>query len=77
MGELLIVSAFQHAIGKYIDNSGLDEALIDCDIYGPVAVSQILKGKHMKRGIETYDSLSALNRMCLNECFEKYSDLFE
>ena len=57
-GELHIVFAFQHAIGKYIDSSGLDQALIDCDIYGPIAVSQILKGKHMKRGMEAYDSLS-------------------
>ena len=68
-GELHFFFAFQHAIG---------EALIDCDIYGPVAVSQILKGKHMKRGMEAYMILYlALNRMCLNECFEKYSNLFQ
>ena len=53
-GELHIVLAFQHASGKYIENSGLDQYFIDCDIYGPVTVNQILNGKHMKRGMEAH-----------------------
>ena len=44
-GELHIVFAFQHAMGIYIENSGLDQSFIDCDIYGPVTVNQILNGK--------------------------------
>ena len=51
-GELHIVFTFQHVIGKYIENSSLDQSFIDCDIYGPVTVNQILNGKHMKRGME-------------------------
>ena len=31
-GELHIFYAFQHAIGKHIENSGLDQSFIDCDI---------------------------------------------
>ena len=53
-GELPIVFTFQHVIGKYIENSSLDQSFIDCDIYGPVTGNQILNGKHMKRGMEAY-----------------------
>ena len=49
-GELHIVCDFQHAIGKYIENSGLDQSFIDCDIYGSATFNQILNGKHIKRG---------------------------
>ena len=47
-GELHIVLAFQYANGKYIEKSGLDQSFIDCDIYGPVTVNQILNGKHRR-----------------------------
>ena len=64
-GELSIVFTFQHVIGKYIENSSLDQSFIDCDIYGPVTGNQILNGKHMKRGMEAYMVLYlALNKIC-------------
>ena len=67
-GELHIVFAFQHAIGKYIENSGLNQSFIDCDIYRPVTVNQILNGKHMKKGLEAYMVLYlALNKNCLKD----------
>ena len=70
-GELHIVFAFQHVIGKYIkyiENSGLDQSFIDCDIYGPATVNQILNGKHMKRRIEACMVLYlALNKICLKD----------
>ena len=47
--ELHIVFAFLHAIGKYIEGSGLDQILIEAVIYGPASLAQILRGKHMKR----------------------------
>ena len=56
-GELHIVSAFQHVIGKYLENSGLGQSFIDCDIYVPATVNQILNGKHMKRVREALPSL--------------------
>ena len=64
-GELYIVFTFQHVIGKYIENSSLDQSFIDCDIYGPVTVNQILNGKHMKRGMKAYMVFYlALNKIC-------------
>ena len=67
-GEFLIVFAFQHAIGKYIGNSSLDQSFIDCDIYGPVTVNQILNGKHVKKEMKAYMVLYlALNKICLKD----------
>ena len=67
-GEHHIVFAFQHAIGKYIENSSLEQSFIDCDIYGPVTVNQILNARHMRRGMEAYMVLY----LALNKIYLKY-----
>ena len=54
LGELHIVFAFLHAMGKYIECSGLDQILVEAGIYGPATLDQILRGKHMKRGMEAH-----------------------
>ena len=54
LGELHIVFAFLKVLGKYINCSGLDQILVDTEIYGPTTLSQILNGKHMKRGFEAH-----------------------
>ena len=36
-------------MGKYIENSGLDQVFIESSIYGPTTLNQIVQGKHMKR----------------------------
>ena len=43
-----MVFAMSRAIGKYIENSGLNKRLSDCGIYSPLAVGKIIEGKHMK-----------------------------
>ena len=74
-GELHIVLVFQHANGKYIENSSLDQFFIDCDIYGPVIVNQILNEKHMKRGMETHMVLYlTLNKICLEDFSKTFPD---
>ena len=55
MGELDVVFAFLKAIGKLINNSGLDTAFTEAGIYGPTTVEKIKSGKHMKRSFEPYD----------------------
>ena len=57
MGELHVVFAFLKCIGKYIDNSGLDDIFIEAEIYGPSTMEQIKGGKHMKRSFEAYLTL--------------------
>ena len=41
-------------IGKYIDSNGLDVALMNCEIYGPISLNQIFRGKLMKIEMEAY-----------------------
>ena len=48
-GELHIVMAQLKTIGVYNENSGIDMAWIEADLYGPSIVSQIGKGNHVKR----------------------------
>ena len=48
-GELHVVFAILRAIGKYMENIGLNKRLSDCGIYNPLVVGKIIEGKHMKR----------------------------
>ena len=46
VGELHVVFAMCHAIGKYIDSSGLDKLFTQSGIYGHLVVNKILaRGK--------------------------------
>lgn len=49
-GELHILMAQLRTIGAFIENSGIDMAWIESDLYGPNTVKQILEGNHVKRG---------------------------
>ena len=49
------VFAHLRAIGRFIDNSGIDEAWIQADVFGPVVVKQILTCSHMKRAIMAHE----------------------
>ena len=49
LGELHSVFAMLKSIGKYINNSGLDQAFIEAEIYGNATIEQIKGGEHMKR----------------------------
>lgn len=54
LGELHVVFAYLKVLGKYINGSGLDQILIESDVYGPTTLGQIINGKHMKRGMEAH-----------------------
>ena len=54
LGELHTVFAILKVIGKYIDNSGLDQLFVEADVYGPVTKGQIIDGKHVKRAVEAH-----------------------
>ncbi len=58
-GELHICFAALHALGKYIEGSGLDTVAVETGIYSPVTLRQIFAGKAFKRGIE-YHIMNAL-----------------
>ena len=54
LGEWHIVFAMLKCIGKYIEESGLDRLFVEAGLYGESTLSQILKGKHMKRAMEVH-----------------------
>lgn len=66
------VFAFQHATGKYIYRSNLDQALVDC----PVAVTQILRGMHMKIVMEGYQIFYLALNCTFSKSFSKVIQVF-
>lgn len=38
-GELLVVFPFLHAMGKYTACSGIDQVLVEAEIYGPATLA--------------------------------------
>ena len=54
LGELHILFVMLKVIGKNMNYSGLDEALIEANIYDPTTMEQIKSGKHYKRSFEAY-----------------------
>lgn len=76
LGELHVVFAFLKVIGKFIENSGLDQILVESGIYGPTTLRQILEGKHMKRCIEAYMYLYlVLFKLYIDKLLEANSDI--
>ena len=54
-GELHTIMAMLRAIGTFVDVTGLERTL--GDLYGDAVMSQILAGKHVRRGIEAHTTL--------------------
>ena len=51
-GELHACFASLHALGKYVEGSGLDAICIEEGIYSPATTRQIITGKWYRRGVE-------------------------
>ena len=69
-GELHICFAALHALGKYVEESGLDSIAVEKGIYSPTTLRQIFGGKAFKRGVE-YHTVNAL--ACYKFRFEQLS----
>jgi len=54
LGEMHTMMAALRAAGDAIEDSGLDEAWIEADIYGPNTTRQILEVKHTKKALEAH-----------------------
>jgi len=54
LGEMYTVLAALRAVGNAIEDSMLDEAWSEADIYGPITSRQILEAKHMKKALEAH-----------------------
>ncbi|KAI4800965.1 hypothetical protein KUCAC02_006230 [Chaenocephalus aceratus] len=54
-----------------MENSGIDDAWMEADVYGPATTRQILKCKHYKRALHAHIySYVALYEMALEEFFK-------
>ncbi len=76
MGELHVVMASLRALGTSIENSGIDDAWIEADVYGSATTRQILQCKHYKRSLRAHIyTYVALYEMVLEEFFKGNQDL--
>lgn len=65
------------ALGKYINNSGLDQAFTEPEIYGPATIDQINNGKHMKKSFEANSTLNVALLCMYMESFVSFHPLME
>ncbi|MES9879620.1 MAG: hypothetical protein ABW185_01920, partial [Sedimenticola sp.] len=86
IGEMHTVLASLRAVGSFIEESGIDDAWMEADLYGSATTHQILEGRHMKRALNAHSiTSSALSDMHLDaflnsasECSQiDHSDILE
>ena len=77
VGELHVLFAMCHAVGKYIDSSGLDKLFTHCGIYSHLVVNKILEGKNMKRCVDAFLILYSSLYELLLRAFYKTEPGFE
>ena len=76
LGEMHTVMAALRAAGNAVEDSGLDEAWSEADIYDPTTTRQILEAKHMKRTLEAHiTTVQALFDLYVDEFFQEHPHL--
>ena len=78
LGELHVVMCALRALGSSIENSGIDDAWIEADVYGSATTRQILKCTHYKRSLRAHIySYMALYELAMEQFFKDNPDLVE
>ena len=78
LGELHVVMAALRGLGASIENSGIDDAWMEADVYGSATTRQILKCTHYKRSLQAHIySYVALSEMAIEEFFKDNPHLKE
>jgi hypothetical protein len=76
VGEFHTVLCSLRALGSFIESSGIDDAWIQSDIYGPTTSRQILEGKHMKRAVDAHIiTVQVLLDLMLDMFFDEKTEL--
>lgn len=76
IGELHTTMAALRAAGNLIEGSGLDDAWVEADLYGPATVRQILECRHYKRAINAHTiTLQALFLLFQDAFFRSHTEL--
>ena len=82
LGSFHTTKIIINCLGQYLEDSGIVEALIMTEVFGPKIVETVLKGSHYLRGVRGMGIIAeALQRIQLREFFasnehEKYKSLF-
>ena len=73
-----MVMAALRAVGYFVEDSGIDDAWISADIYGPLTTRQILEAKHMKRALTAHMvTIQAVFSLYWEVLIEEYPSLQE
>ena len=56
LGELHIVFAQCRAIGRYLENTGIDDAWLKSESIGPCTIRQVISCSHMKRALIIHEA---------------------
>ena len=76
LGEQHAVMAALRALGTSIENSGIDDAWIEADVYGSATTRQILKCAHYKRTLRAHiHTYMALYELVLEQFFTEKPNL--
>ena len=75
-GQFHTALCFLRCLGQIIENSGLDQALVEADLYSSVTVHQILNGKHYNRAIDCHITiLQVLYDIWIEAFFKSYPEI--
>ena len=75
LGELHISFAMLKVVGKYIDESGLDNVFQQAGVFSKATLNQIMDGGNYKRGVETYTTIYlALKSLHMKEAKKNVSN---
>lgn len=81
IGSFHLQKNFLRCLGQYIEGSGLDNILIDADIYGVNTLSSVLKGTQYNRGIRAhkllYEALRSIQIAEFMECMNYSQDFVQ
>ena len=76
IGEMHTVMASLRGLGASIEDTGLDNAWVEVNLYGPTTMRQILDGNHMKRALTAHTiTTSALFDLYLDAFLKTVGDL--
>ena len=76
LGELHFVMCAVGALGSSIENSGIDDAWMEADVYGSATTRQIIKCTHCKRSLRAHIySYMALHERAIDQFLKDNRDL--
>ena len=73
LGGFHMAKCLQHCTGKYIKGTGLDDVLLETNIFGKKTIEQILNGTHYVRSLRGFIIIvEAIERLKWKAFFEQY-----